>query len=136
MTIQVTLDLSYQLYERAESLAQRRRQEITAVIEDLLEAGLPLVEDETESITLSESDEAMDREREAYIAMHPLLKEKFFNKHVAVYGGQLVGYDEDFEALYERIEAQYPDKFVWLSTVEEEPIPTIRVRSPRFVQDE
>lgn len=136
MTIQVTLDVSCQLYERAESLAQRRRQEITAVIEDLLEAGLPLVEDETESITLSEPDEAMDREREAYIAMHPMLKEKFFNKHVAVYGGQLVDYDDDFEALYERIEAQYPDKFVWLSTVEEEPIPTIRVRSPRFVQDE
>ena len=40
--------------------------------------------------------------------------------------------DDNFAALYARIDAKYPDEFVWLTPVEEEAIPTIVVRSPRF----
>jgi hypothetical protein len=80
----------------------------------------------------SEPNEAVDREMQAYVAMHPQLKQQFLGKHVAIYGGELIDMDDNFAALYARIDAKYPDEFVWLTPVEEEAIPTIVVRSPRF----
>lgn len=41
-------------------------------------------------------------------------------------------HDEDGGELYKRIDQQYPEDFVWLSKVEEEAIPTLHFRSPRF----
>ncbi|MFN8493757.1 MAG: DUF5678 domain-containing protein [Caldilineaceae bacterium] len=76
----------------------------------------------------------VEQERQAYIAMHPFLKANFLGKHVAIYQGQLVDYADDFGALYERIDAKYPDVFVWLDTVAEEPVETILLRSPLFVE--
>jgi hypothetical protein len=73
-----------------------------------LEAG----ETTEEIIERSEPDPAVDREMEAYIAMHPMLKEKYFGKYVAVYHGELIDYDEDQESLYIRIDEQYPEEFV------------------------
>jgi hypothetical protein len=129
---QVTLTLPEPLYERAEQLARLRQQDVAAVLKDVLDDTLPPVTAEAELFDLSESDDALDREMVAYIAMHPMLKEKYFGKHVAVYGGQLIDYDEDFEALYERVRKRYPDQIVWMSTVKDEPIETIYVRSPRW----
>ncbi len=51
---------------------------------------------------------------------------------MAVYQGKLVGHDLDREALYRRIDAKYPDEFVWIGPVEEEAIPTLAFRSPRI----
>jgi hypothetical protein len=82
------------LYERAEQLARLRQQDVATVLEEILDDTLPPVTDEEELFDLSESDDPLDREMAAYIAMHPLLKEKYFGKHVAVYGGQLIDYDE------------------------------------------
>jgi hypothetical protein len=62
---------------------------------------------------------------EAYIGMHSMLKEKYFGKHVAIYGGKLIDFDQDPDALYVRIDEKYPDEFVWLSKVEEEAMPTL-----------
>jgi hypothetical protein len=56
-------------------------------------------------------------------------------QHVAIYGGQLVDHDQDFAALFERIEKAYPDEFVWLATVGEEPLPTIYHRSTRLIRN-
>jgi hypothetical protein len=77
----------------------------------------------------------MQREMAAYIALHPELKENFLGKSVAIYQGQLVDVDDDYGELYKRIRSKYPDVFVWLTTVREEPIRTIHMRSPRFVKD-
>jgi hypothetical protein len=136
METQVTLSLPEKLYERAEHLARLRQQDITTVIEDLLDDTLPSIEGDNEISTVSQPDDALDREMQAYIRLHPALKEKYFGKYVAVYGGELIDHDEDFEALYERVRSQYPHDIVWMSPVKEEPIETIYIRSPRFVQED
>ncbi len=48
----------------------------------------------------------------AYIAMHPMLKERHLGKYVAVYQGELIDHDEDPVALLSRIDEKYPDEFV------------------------
>jgi hypothetical protein len=55
---------------------------------------------------------------------------------VAIYDGKLIDHDQDFIRLYERIEAIYPNEFVWLATVEEEAMPTLISRSPRLFSTE
>jgi len=73
------------------------------------------------------------REMEAYITLHPALKAAYMGQHVAILDGQLIDHDSDPAALYERIAARYPDRFVWLTAVEEKPLATLRFRSPRIV---
>lgn len=67
---------------------------------------------------------------QAYIALHPQLKTTHFGQYVAIYGGQLVDHDADHAALYERIDARYPNEYVWMSKVEAEPMQTLHWRSP------
>ncbi len=81
----------------------------------------------------ADEEAAVEREMQAYIALHPRLKEKYLGQHVAIYDGKLIDVDEDYGALYQRIDAQYPDEFVWLATVEEEAMPTLIFRSPRLL---
>lgn len=83
-----------------------------------------------------DENDAVEREMQAYIAMHPALTEKYLGQHVAVLDGQLIDVDPEYDALYQRIEAQYPDQFVWLTKIELEPIPTLVFRSPRFIPNE
>jgi hypothetical protein len=134
MTVQVTLTLSDSVYERAQRLAHNRK-DVAQTIAAWLEETLPTAETEPVSLFQQEDDVAVEREREAYLALHPQLKEQFLGRHVAIYGGKLVDFDDDYDALYARIDATYPDEFVWITTIEKEPIPTLTFRSPRFVQD-
>jgi len=144
MTTTVTLQLPDQLYEQAKYLAQQQQQELDEL---LVEEIAKIISTKTgvsnDAVTAFsdnvaptvEPDPAVEQERQAYIAMHPFLKANFLGKHVAIYQGQLVDYDDDFGALYARIDAQYPDVFVWLDTVSEEPLETITLRSPIFVEN-
>ena len=77
-------------------------------------------------------DEKPTPEMAAYIAMHPMLKEQYFGQYVAIYQGKLIDHDTDRKALYLRIDEKYPDEFVWISPVEEDPIPTVVFRSPHL----
>ena len=63
------------------------------------------------------------------------LRENVAKLHVAIHGGRLVDHDTDYGALFERIDDRFPDRFVWLTMVEDEPIGTLTFRSPRFVED-
>lgn len=127
MVEQVTISIPNTLYRRARELARSRNQPVDAVLADVLDEALP------PNAEPDEDDTAVSRERQAYIALHPMLKQKYLGQHVAIYGGQLIDVDTDYGALYSRIDAQHPDEFVWLATVAEEPIPTLVFRSPRFV---
>ena len=131
MGTQVTLTIPERLYERARQLAAQRHMNVEEVLTKVLDA----TEDALEML-VPERDEAVEREMAAYIALHPLLWEKYPCQHVAIYDGELVDRDEDYGALYERIEERYPDEFVWLTTVKEEPIETLVMRSPRFVEED
>lgn len=129
MAEQITISIPQTLYQRVRELARLREQPVDYVLAEVLEQALPpeIKPDITDETT------AVEREMQAYIALHPLLKEKYLGQHVAIYGGQLIDIDTDYGALYERIDAQYPDEFVWMATVEDEPIPTLVFRSPRLL---
>jgi predicted DNA-binding antitoxin AbrB/MazE fold protein len=79
-----------------------------------------------------EIDPAVEREMAAYIAMHPMLLEKYAGQYVAIYGDELIDHDEEMARLLARIEKQHPHEFVWLTKVEPEAIPTYTYRSPRI----
>src|SRR3954467_11535850 len=128
MTEQLTITLSTELSERVRQLAKQGEQDIIAIVETILAEHLPDQVEAQAWIDLSEPDEAVDREMKAYIELHSMLKEKYFGKHVAIYGGQLIDYDADHSALYARIDKRYPNEFVWISKVEEEPIQTFFFR--------
>jgi hypothetical protein len=77
-------------------------------------------------------DEAVEREKAAYLALHPMLLEKYPGEYVAIHGGQLIDHDGDGVALSRRIYARFPDEFVWISPVRAQPLEEWVVRSPRF----
>lgn len=135
MSDQVTVNIPERLYRRARALARERRRPLDAVIAEALEQGMP--PETSESAAMPDDQEtAVQREMAAYIALHPSLKTQYYGRHVAILDGQLIDHDGDKVALYRRIAARYPDRFVWLTAVEDEPLPTIHARSPRLVASE
>jgi hypothetical protein len=128
MIEQITVSIPQKLYQRVRELARLRNQPVDDVLVDVLDRALPV----DEPYPSNDEDNAMEREMQAFIQMHPVLKKKYLGQHVAIFGSQLIDMDEDYAALYERIDAQYPDQFVWMATVEDEPIPTLVFRSPRL----
>jgi Family of unknown function (DUF5678) len=135
MATEITLKLPDRIYRRAQQFARLHQQGMEEAIFDLLDQALTAGETGEEIVDWSDPDPAVDREMEAYIAMHPMLKEQYFGKYVAVYQGELIDSDDDPAALTERIDNQFPDEFVWLTQVGPEPIETIVILSPRIIWD-
>lgn len=128
MIEQITVSIPQKLYRRVRDLARARNQPVDDVLADVLEQALPA----DKSYPNSNEDDAVEREMRAFIQMHPMLKEKYLGQYVAILNGQLIDVDEDYGALYERIDTKYPDQFVWMAKVEDEPMPTLVFRSPRL----
>jgi hypothetical protein len=137
MVSEVTLKIPRNLFARAKQLTQDQSEKSPDELLEVLNRILASVES-NESVATEEygveDDPALRREMQAYIAMHPMLKKTHFGKHVAIFQAKLIDSDDDYEALTRRIDARYPDQFVWISTVEEEPIQTLVFRSPRLEQ--
>ena len=129
MTVYVNIPLSKRVYEQVQKLAELRQQRVEDVIASHLVDTLPLPEADTASTTTLDSD--VQREKDAYLALHPQLKESHMGQYVAIFQEQLIDSDSDYGALFERIDDQYPDTFVWMTQVKEEPIDTLIFRSPR-----
>lgn len=125
MALSMNVTFSGELAEKIQRLATLRHQDIDSLFETLVEQALP---------EQSESDEIATPEMKTYIALHPMLKQKYFGQYVAIYQGKLIGHDRERETLYRRIDAQYPDKFVWISRVEEDAIST-RAFHERYIHD-
>ncbi|MEZ4663878.1 MAG: hypothetical protein R2911_40615 [Caldilineaceae bacterium] len=136
MLSQVTLKISSSLFTRAKQLAQGQSEQSAAELVDVLDQILAAAEhgeiELDQQDDEAEDDTALQREMQAYIAMHPQLKKTHYGKHVAIYESRLIDSDGDYDALTRRIDDKYPDQFVWISTVEDEPIKTIVFRSPRL----
>lgn len=132
MTQSVNITLSESTYRRLQRWAESRQKNLDEAITDILnDALLPINE---RNVPPSEPDPQVDREQAAYLQLFPQLKENYAGQYVAIQGGRLVDHDENFDVLFERIDDQYPDTFVWMSQVENEPMRTIEFRSPRFVE--
>jgi hypothetical protein len=132
MEMPITVTLSNEWSERVKRAAKLQRQNVVEVIETALNYALPRAYDDFAQIDLAESSDLLTPEMQTFISMHPMLKENYFGQYVAIYNGKLIDHDTDHAALYSRIDAQYPDEFVWISPVEEKPIPTMVVLSPRI----
>jgi hypothetical protein len=136
MSTKITLHLDEATYERAKLLAEQQRQDVAKALVHWLEATLPPSGPRAVSVADApaalDEDAAVEREMQAYMALHSQLLPEYRHQYVAIHGGQLIDHDEDYETLLRRIEAAYPDEFVWLTEVEEQPIQEVFFRSPRL----
>ena len=130
MTYQVTLTISDKTYHQARQMAQQQARRVEEILADAI-----VLDDVLVPIDWTEPNGALNRERDAYVTMHPQLKQTMKGKHVAVFGGKLVDHDDNFDNLVERIREMYPQQTVWLTTVDEEPIDTIHMRSPHLLTE-
>lgn len=130
-SIQVTLDIPLDLYQRAEHMASLTQREVTDVIVTSIHLDETDIEAEETPIEATE-DHSVARERAAFIALHPILLEKYAGEEVAIHGGQVVDHDHDGLALSLRIYQRFPDNFVWIAPVTSSPIEEWHVYSPRF----
>lgn len=133
MSEYVSVSIPESLARRARELARARRRPLDAVIAEVLDEALPPGQPSSEPV--DSEDAAVAREMEAYAALHHTLRESYSGQHVAILDGQLVDHDRNPEALYQRIITRHPDRFVWLTKVEDEPLATLRFRSPRLVSN-
>ena len=126
MNTHTTLTIPHSLYERARRVAQSQDRDIADVVAEALEQGLPAIE--------ADSKKPTDREREkqTFHRLHPELWQKYPLEYVAVYDGELVDHDPDRVALLQRVDEQYPDLFVLVRQVREEPEIVYEHRSVRW----
>ena len=75
----------------------------------------------------------LQRESEAFRALHEKLLTTHAGEFVAIYDGRLVDYDRDPESLLLRVDANYPMVPVLIKQVLSDPQETYLIRSPRFV---
>lgn len=87
-----------------------------------------------ESVIADPADEAVERERAAFIALHPLLLATYPGEEVAIYGGQVVDHDKDGVALSSRIYQRFPHEFVWIAPVTDQPLEVRTVYSHRLTR--
>ena len=126
MNTNTTLTIPHLLYERAKRIAQNQHREVTDVVVEVLEQGLPAMEIEQKKTTERE------REKQAFHRLHSDLWQKYPQEYVAVYDGEIVDHDVNRAALLERIDNQYPDVFVLIRQVREEPEIVYDHRSVRW----
>lgn len=119
----INVTLSDQAYRRMQRWAKARQLDLGEAVAEFLAETLP--DSRAPIVPQSEPDPQVEREKAAYLQLYPRLKEQYAGQYVAIHGGKVVDYDEDYGALFERIDDRYPDTFVWLTRVEGEPIGTV-----------
>lgn len=129
------------LLSRLRHAAQQEGLSLTRLFEQMLElylenhqrheASEPVDDAAIKNQSLSDP---MHAEVAAFRRLHPELLENYPNQYVAMYQGQLVDHDADKLALYRRIEAAYPNDFVLMRPVLEQPEREFYLRSPRYIE--
>ena len=77
----------------------------------------------------------LQRESEAFRALHEELLAAHAGEFVAIYGGRLVDHDRDQESLLLRVDTNYPTVPVLIKQVLPDPQETYVIRSPRFIRE-
>lgn len=114
MNTQATLTIPRPLYERARLFAKNQRRDVAEVVTEVLEHAFPPVE-------LAELSPEQQAEVDAFHRLHSWLLEHFAGEYAAIYHGELVDHDADFAALLQRIEDRFPEQFVLIRPVRQEP---------------
>lgn len=120
----VNVKLPDDTYRRLKQWADRRRQGVGEAIAELLDDTLPTINLPFGDILLEDAE--FEREKEAYLALYPSLRRDYYSRYIAIHDARLVDHDESLGALVERLEDRFPDRFVWISQIGEEAIPSIR----------
>ncbi|HNB54994.1 MAG TPA: hypothetical protein PK530_23795 [Anaerolineales bacterium] len=133
MTMYVKVPLSEKTYRRVKKWADTRHQDVAETIAEHLEQPLPLAEEDfAEKFPQTDSDENVEKERNAFLALHPDLLQNYPDEFVAIQGEQLVDHDANKSALYARINQLYPEQFVLVRRVIAEPEPTYQFHATRL----
>lgn len=114
MTTNVTLEIPGHLFERAKRVAENQDKDVSDIVAQVLDNGLPPVETAVHSLE-------KNREIEAFHRLHPMLWSNYAGEYAAVHNGQLVDHDSDRAALLERIAQNFPNIFVLIRPIREEP---------------
>ncbi len=125
MSRQITLSMPEELYVQVERVAVTTRRNVADVI-------LETISHSFEPFPVNAARFAMQKEVEAYKALHANLAKSYMGEYVAVYQGQLVDHDSDPVALHERITSKFPNKIVLSRKVQEVAEPILHMRSPRL----
>ncbi|GIK58675.1 MAG: hypothetical protein HND44_18180 [Chloroflexi bacterium] len=121
MTQIVNVPLPEPTYRRVKKWAESRQQDMGAAIAEYLTHTLSTTDEVV--VPLAEVDPQLEQEKAAYLQLFPQLKRQYAGQYVAIHGSELVD-----GALFERIDERYPDTFVWLTRVADEPIRTLNFR--------
>jgi hypothetical protein len=73
-------------------------------------------------------------EAERYRAAHAQLRQKYADKIIALWNGQVVESGDDFVEVYRRVRERFGDEAVLITQVSEEPVETFTVLSPRLIE--
>ena len=110
----MTVTIPPKLYKRVQVVAQKQRRDVDDVAREMLEQGLLSLE----GFPIKEDRE---REKNAFRRLHPALQAQYMGEYVAIYGEELVDHDVDQATLIARIDKKYPDTFVLIRPVKQEP---------------
>ena len=110
----MTVTIPQHLYKRVQTIAQKQRRDVDDVAREMLEQGLL-------SLESFPTKEEREREKNAFRRLHAALLERYSGEYVAIYEGELVGHDVNQAALVARIDKKYPDSFVLIRPVKQEP---------------
>ena len=79
-------------------------------------------------------EEKLQAEAQAFAQLHLQLVPHYLGQFVAIFEGQLVDNDKDFETLYLRIQKKYKDEVVLIRQVMAKPTIELHGPSPRLQQ--
>ena len=125
MTTEITLAVPDEVYEQAEQTAKMTNRAISEVLVDTLVEAMP-------TFYTDPRRPMMQREKDAFIAMHPQLVTKYLEKYVAIYQGKLIDHDMKRSELLKRVRIKLPGKIVLITQVLPEADPILHFRSPRL----
>ena len=79
-------------------------------------------------------EEKLQAEAQAFVQLHPQLIQQYLGQFVAIFNGQLIDHDEDFETVFLRIQKKYQDEVVLIRQVMAKPTIELHGPSPRLHQ--
>lgn len=124
---QITIQILQKTYRKAESLAHRRHQSLTSILDEAIELA------EAAFSQQSQEEQQMELEEAAYEILQGELVAKHLDDYVAIHLGKLVDFDSSERELLVRLNRDYPNEVVLMRKVTLEPESELYFRSPKFV---
>ena len=129
MAEQITIIVSKEVYDQIENQAQKKQKAVAELVNDLVVTVYA-----PKKMPVNGARAQMLKEIEAFNRLHPTLEKEHLGKFVAIFQEELIDVDSDKDALFSRIQSQYPEKVVLQRQVLREPNPKLNMRSPKIIE--